>query len=372
MQAEIIEVMKRRLLLVLVSLLPMLASAYDAEINGIYYNFSGDEATITYLDYNSSDNSKAYSGAVHIPESVLFEGKTYNVTGIGQFAFYYCDKLTSVTIPNSIKIIGNSAFWGCSGLTSITIPNSVTTIEDNAFWCVEMTSVNINDLTAWCNITFEDFDSNPLDVGTHCNLLLNGEEITDLIIPDDVTIIRDYAFNHCENLTSVTIHEGVTSIGKGAFFECYDLTSVTIPNSVTTIGSWAFQYCTSLISLTIGNGVTSIGENAFRMPGSSYSNKISVKITDMSAWCRINFQNEFSNPLSHADHFYLNGEEITDLIIPDDVITIRNYAFSRYYGLTSVTIPNSVTSIGSWAFQYCYALTSLTIGDNVKIIGLYA
>ena len=130
--------MKRNLLLLLFALLPMLVFAYNAEIDGIYYNFSGNEATVTYK--NSSYNS--YSGSVVIPQSVTYSGKTYNVTSIGGYAFYSCTGLNSITIPNSVTTIGNSAFSGCSSLTSITIPEGVTSIGSEAFYnCFRLTSI---------------------------------------------------------------------------------------------------------------------------------------------------------------------------------------------------------------------------------------
>ena len=124
--------MKRNLLLLFVVLLPVLASAYDAKISGIYYNFSGYEATVTYQkfqDYYISD----YSGSVVIPELVTYDGKTYSVTSIGDNAFYGCSGLTSITIPNGVTSIGYWAFSGCTSLTSVTIPNSVTYIGYKAF-----------------------------------------------------------------------------------------------------------------------------------------------------------------------------------------------------------------------------------------------
>lgn len=111
------------------------AFAYDAEINGIYYDFSGDEATVTYQSQKDWDYVSDYSGAVVIPASVTYSGKTYSVTSIGSFAFRHCSGLTSVTIPGSVTSIGSYAFQHCSGLTSITIPNSVTSIGNYAFDC---------------------------------------------------------------------------------------------------------------------------------------------------------------------------------------------------------------------------------------------
>lgn len=91
----------------------MVASAYDAEINGIYYNFSGDEATVTYQKYENYKYISDYSGNIVIPQSITYNGKTYSVTSIGDQAFWYCSSLTSITIPNSVTSIGFQAFKKC-------------------------------------------------------------------------------------------------------------------------------------------------------------------------------------------------------------------------------------------------------------------
>lgn len=177
--------------------------AHDFVVDGIYYNFlDGNNVAVTYKGSSYDAYNNEYSGEVTIPETVTYNGTTYSVTSIGNYAFELCTSITSITIPNSVTSIGKYAFDDCTSLTSITIPNSVTSIGDNAF---------------------ED----------------------------------------CSSFTSITIPNSVTSIGEGTFFICSSLTSITIPNSVTTIGNYAFSSCRSLTSITIPNSVTSIGGETF-------------------------------------------------------------------------------------------------------------
>ena len=399
--------MRKLLFLLILSLLPLAASAYAEEIDGIYYTLHYDDITASV-----TSNPNKYSGDVVIPDEVIYKDTKYSVTSIGwdafadcssltsvtipnsvtsigsgafsgcsslasvtipnsvtsigQYAFSECSSLTSVTIPNSVTSIESSAFKGCSGLTSVTIPNSVTSIESSAFYnCNGLTAVYITDLEAWCKIAFNSFIdsySNPLSYAHH--LFLDGEEITELTIPNSITSIGNDAFYGCSGLTSVTIPNSVTSIGGDAFYGCSGLNSVTIPNSVTSIGWGAFEKCHSLASVSIGNSVTSIGDYAFL----HCSNLAALYISDLEAWCNISFGNSSSCPGSA--HLFLNGEEITEVTIPSSVTSIGNYAFYGCSGLTSVTIPNSVTSIGIESFCCCSGLTSVTIPNSVTSIGL--
>lgn len=160
----------------------------------------------------------------------------------------------------------------------------------------------------------------------------------------------------------------VTSISDFAFEDCSDLYSVTIPGSVTTIGNAAFRGCSGLASVTIPERVTSIGNCAF-----CYCYGLeSVNISDLSAWCRIDFSDSDSNPLCYANNLYLDGGLITDLTIPDGITEIKAYAFYSCNCIASVMIPNSVTTIGDYAFLGCSGLASVTIPNSVTTIGNYA
>lgn len=365
--------MKKQVLLIVMMLMPLMASANFIDIiDGIYYNLNSTDkvAEVTHVP----SWTPMYTGSIVIPKTVAYGGETYSVTSIEESAFSGCSGLTSVIIPNSVITIGNSAFRNCSGLTSVIIPNSVTSIENSTFYecssltsviipnsitsiddyafsgcssltsvtfgnsvttiggyafrsCLNLTSVHISDLSAWCKINFFispipysnnfDYSSNPLYFARH--LYLNGEEVKDLVIPD-----------------------GVTSISNCAFINCSSLTSVTIPNSVSSIGSNAFRDCSELTS---------------------------VYIADIAAWCKITFSNYASNPLFFAHHLFLNEEEVKDLVIPNNVTSISNYTFRNCLGINSVTIPNSVTSIGEQAFYYCSTLNNIIIGRGIESIG---
>ena len=168
-----------------------------------------------------------------------------------------------------------------------------------------------------------------------------------------------------EQVTYNNVTYSITSIGDEAFYYCRSLASVTIPNSVTSIGDEAFYSCSGLASITIPNSVTSIGDKAFY---GCYGLE-SVNISDLSAWCRIDFSNYLSNPLFYGN-LYLNGGLITDLAIPDGITEIKAYAFYSCDGMASVTIPNSVTSIGSEAFRDCSGLKELTIEHGKETISI--
>lgn len=296
---QIINPMKKYRLLFLFVVLMSLACvnlcAHNIEVANaegvtIYYNWINDNTELAVSCkgsyYYHYDNE--YSGNVVIPETVEYEGITYNVTSIAKNAFMQCSKLSAVTIPNSIISIGESAFENCTNLTTIIVPNSVTSIGKRAFFgCKRMGSVSITSSVAIDNSVFNgckaitEFIIFVKDVVGFCNNILigiinesgisniklignDGNEITNFVIPNNVTSIGDYAFAGCTGLTSIAIPNSLTSIGNYAFAGCTGLTSITIPNSLTSIGSSAFSGCCELTSVIVGSGVTFIGVNAFK------------------------------------------------------------------------------------------------------------
>ena len=307
------------MLTILMSMVGTKALAYDIAVENadgvtIYYNYlnDGKELEVTYL-YKA--HQSYYCSSLVIPDEVTYMNRTRKVTSIGEYAFWDCKSLTSVTIPNSATSIGEAAFANCSGLTSITIPSSVTNIGISTFGgCKGLTSIKV--------------DNSNAVYSSENGVLFNKAKNTLIQYPKGKS-------------GSYTIPNNVNSIGNSAFNSCR-LTSITIPNSVTSIGEGAFYNCI----LT------------------------SVNISDIAAWCKITFaDNSSSNPLHSAHHLFLNGVEIKNLVIPNNVTIIRGGAFYGCSGLTSVTIGNSVTSIGNYAFSGCSGLTSITIPNSVTSIG---
>ena len=171
------------------------------------------------------------------------------VTEIGDYAFFRCSGLTSLTIPSGVTEIGGNAFYCCSGLTSLTIPSGVTKIGDSAFdFCSGLTSLTIPSSVTW--------------IGDNAFSGCSG--LTSIPLPSGVTKIGYSAFDGCSGLISLTLPSGVTEIGGNAFYGCSGLTSLTLPSGVTEIGSRAFSGCSGLTSLTLPSSLTSIGDRAFR------------------------------------------------------------------------------------------------------------
>ena len=284
----------------------------------IYTTNNGKIVTPMKTDvYGASIVSNVYKNGVGV---ITFDGP---ITSIGDYAFFDCSNLTSITIPDSVTLIGERALYRCSSLTSVTISDNVALIGVGAFsGCSSLTSITIPDsVTLIGDGAFENCSSLTSFYGKFASednrcLIIDGvlksfaqAGLTTYAIPNSATAIGENAFKNCKSLTSVAIPDSVTSIRPYAFNLCSGLTYVTISNNVSSIGVRAFEDCNSLITLTIPDSVTSIGDNAF-------------------SGCK----------------------SLTSVNIGNSVTTIGASAFYGCNKLTSVTIPDSVTSIGDGAF----------------------
>jgi len=281
------------LLCVLISMIGLPAIAHDIEVANadgktIWYNFRNDntELSVTYRgEWANSDYSTytdRYTGHVVIPASVTYQGKTYPVTEVGNYAFGFCENLTAVTIPNSVTRLDNGAFCRCTGLTSVTIPNSVKEIRDNAFSQSGLTAITIP--ASVTNLVYDafrgcsDLASITVDEGNtvydsrgNCNAVIESETdqliigCKNTVIPSGVFSIGLYAFSGCDGLSSITIPNSVISLGGEVFSDCNDLTSIIIPTSVTSIGDWAMYGSSNLASVHLaGNDALTIGNYFLR------------------------------------------------------------------------------------------------------------
>ena len=288
---------------------------------------SGNGEMWDYSEPNSSGTNAPWGANI---KSVVIED---GVTSIGDYAFCECAGLTSIDIPDSVTSIGSYAFNKCKGLTSIEIPDSVRSIGYSAFSnCTDLTSIYIPDSItsvgsdAFYNTAWYDNQPDGLIYAGKVAYTMKGTCPSHVKIKDGTTEIADSAFSGCKGLSSVDIPDSVTSIGGCAFFLC-GLEEVTFGSSITYIGGCAFEACYNLTS---------------------------IYISDLVAWCSIYFDDRAADPFcaSNYSNLYVNGELVTDLVIPDSVTSISDYAFCRCDGLASVTIPDSVTSIGYSSFGY--------------------
>ena len=262
---------RKRVALVLLGLIvassTLVAQQYDFKVGQLYYKITDTtNRKVAVVPENSSYPyyNNAPTGAITIPATVANGGNTYSITSIGEYAFYGCRGLTSITITNSITKIDNGAFCYCKSLTSVNLPSGVDSIGSNNFYsedkgvfegCTSLTSINIPNSVRY--------------IGKNAFSLCSG--LTSITIPNSVTKIENGTFKNCTSLASVALGNGVDSIGsnnfywgdKGAFEDCTGLTSITIPNNVRYIGENAFNNCTGLATITIPSSVTSIRHKAF-------------------------------------------------------------------------------------------------------------
>lgn len=315
-------------LILCISLIPLFTASATSptkwyETYGDYdYTLLADE-TVRIERYNGTD------ATVRVPSTLA----GYKVTSLGEFAFYNCETLVSITIPDSITNIDDSALNNCAELSEIKIDSN------NKFY----------DSRENCNAIIE----------SKTNTLISG--CMNTTIPNSVVTINDGAFVGCINLTSITIPEGTTSIGGAAFIWCENLKSITVSDTVTNIEKDVFAHCINLSEIKVDSN------NKVYDSRNNCNGIIKTETNELLFGCMNTIIPD--DVTSIADGAFSYCENLTSITIPSSVTSIGKSAFSCCYNLTSISIPDRVTHIGDYAFFACEALTSVTIPQNVKNIG---
>ena len=326
------------------ALMPGLTAAAEKTTNGLEYK--------SYYEYVEITKYSGNAESVAIPSQI--DGMP--VTAIAWRAFYNCENVTSVSIPNSVKTIGRNAFEGCTGIRNIIIPDSVTTVEDWAFIsCRGLTGITFGNGVATIGKNVFEGCTSLQSVILGNNLTSIGPSafagcvsLTSIALPNKLTFIGDSAFNGCKNLASVTIPNSLTTIGDSVFSGCTSLTNVTIPSSVTNLGCHAFAGCTALEAITIPDSVTTIGDGVF----SGCTGLVSAVIGD---------------GLDNTGISTFQGcTNLKNVVIGKRVNTIHNHSFRDCTNLTSIVIPVSVTAVGYYAFKGCDNIANVYYDSSEK------
>ncbi len=310
----------------------------------LYYKINSNNVTVTYPGPSSSQPWSGFSkptGELTIPGSVSYNGNTYNVTAIGDDAFYRCEELTSAALPSSITSIGSAAFFICSGLTSVNIPDGVTTINEFCF--------------------------------SNCRAL------TSITIPSSVTLIKHDAFYNCTGVASITVPDGVTSIGSQAFYNVRNINY----NGSATGSPWGALYLNGVRIINYdfsevapsgqylyykinGNNVT------VTYPGPSGSSQawsgFSQPTGDLIIPGSVSYNGTTYNVTSIDNDAFYRCDELTSAVLPSSITSIGSAAFFICSGLTTVNIPKGVTTINEYCFSNCSSLTSIIIPSSVTLI----
>lgn len=350
--------------------------------------------------------------------TITFDGE---ITTIPAEAFLVCTNLTSVQIPNSVTTIAERAFYGCNYMEKIIIPASVTSIGVDAFRGCS------GEAAIYCNIGDNAFegalfnkvilDDSITAIGQECFMdcvelkdvvlpkglisipycAFQNTAIENIIIPEGVVSLDEGAFYGCAKLKYISLPESVDVLGDAVFQNCGLLTEIKMPTNMVSIGSLAFAGCTSLIECTIPESIIAIQEKTFHSCSSLTSLTLPASITSIngafygcSKLTRLNIPNiemwlnivpqdpagflggEVPFAASGQGDIYVGGELLTDLVIPNNILTIYGSTFRNCTSINSLTIGSRVTKIGDNAFDGCCNLSNIIFSKSTTTYGFRA
>ena len=437
--------MKKTLLLALAACcLAQVAGAQTVTQQGLTFKLDANSRTATVSDCNE----ETVSAELSIPSSVSYEGTDYAVTAVGRRAifnigtitsitvpssvkvlddscFYYCDKVTSVTLPDGLTYIGSCAMQNMKALTSISVPNSVTTLGESAFYGDKgLTQVSlgngISEIDDWTfqgctGLTSFTIPASVQRLGSYvfygCSKLtkidvdpaspyltsVDGvvlskdlsvlweapKTLTTYTVPAAVRTINGGAFRGCTKLTSLTLNDGLKTLGRMALSNCSYLTAIVIPASVETIEAGQFYGDSRLASITVDSASTHfVAEDKVLYDAAKtiVVGALPTKTGDYVLPATVKRIGEFAFNASKIASADLSTGSLTcieprgfygctalkTVKMGAKLDTIMANAFYGCKVLANVEWPTAVKFIGESAFRNCYAITSVTLPETLK------
>ena len=363
---------------------------------------------LTAIGENTFSNCGELTG-IDFPETL---------TTIGNHAFDNCYRLASVRLPSALSSVGSYAFARCA-LSEVTVPSSVAVIGEAAFFSQGLTGITVEEgnpffqsvggilftKDAKALVCFPAAKTGAYTIPEGTETIgagaFTGAKLSSVTVPGSVASIGDRAFSSCTNLSRVTLSQGLESIGGSAFSSCSALTRITLPMGLRSIGSYAFSYCSNLRELVLPRSVTSFGSSVFdrasalshvgflgteqewyAMPAvlrsavgtplfnngscSETLNRLRWSISDdgiltvTGSGAMKNYSLIGSNPYLYSSApWSVYRDMLREVVLPEGLTEIRNYAFYSCGVLDTLHLPSSFTELGSYAFEYCFRLTDV-------------
>ena len=305
--------------------------------------------------------------------TVVYVGK---VTEFGNDCLLFQSDLVRIVVPEGVEKLGFRAFYACQSLSDIDLPLTLKEIGDVSGLTFEFCSslekghFVIKDLKWWCSMVIKGVYSNPIFYAKHI-YDKDGGEITDLVIPEDITSIGDYTFSRCDGLKSVTFHDNVTYLGKSAFTQCVGLTAIELPKNLKRVEEYAFSECTNLAAVTIPEGMEEIGFFAFAKSGLT-SLTLPSTIRDLFqsfVECEKLATLTLTDGITDLGGSFYSCTALTEVRIPGSVKQMTYQDFMRDSKLQTVIIDEGVEEVAG--FDNCSQLVNLTIPSTAKKIGTF-
>ena len=271
-----------------------------------------------------------------------------NVREIGSGAFMGCKSLSSVKLSQNIERIDAYAFGYCESLTEISIPRSLKT-SASAYYPKRMYDYQGGIFIGSNNLRSVTFEDGTTTIINHLFRYAGGLE--KIVIPDTVTTIKEAAFQNCTNLKEVTLSKKLEKTEGYIFDGCSAIESISIPDTVSVVGDGMFRNCTLLVSVELSNKITSITKNMFQ-------NCTSLKNIEIPKTVQKINQEAFRN-----------CDSLESIVIPDSVKYIDNWAFAESEKLKGIQLNFGLDGIGYNTFRDCDSLESIKIPDSVTTLG---